>query len=164
MSDATKGEWQPVGPAPDRRGQIVSYGEEPARASFYGADLTKGDVDALEEFFAARVTLLAEQRSPGSGEARMACALELSVGILIDELSLWFDDGEPATLTERMRAWNRVVFSAWPSQGTAGYDEDRWQLLSHANADAAEKHTRFRRNLATQRRVPRAALDDEAHR
>lgn len=34
----------------------------------------------------------------------------------------WFEGEEPETLTNRLPAWNHLVFSVWRWEGTEGFD------------------------------------------
>ncbi|MFJ5803706.1 hypothetical protein [Streptomyces decoyicus] len=136
------------------------FADEPRPAPFNADDLTKKDSGAVSKFMAQRILELGESHPAGSRERRAAQSLGHSVGVLIDELNLCFDDEEPETLRARMRTWNLVVFAVWPWEGTAGYDADRWQLVKHVDADAAVEAARHllegREELAEKKRAERA--------
>jgi hypothetical protein len=136
------------------------FSDEPRPAPFNADDLTKDDADAVSRFLAERVIELGESHPAGSREGRATQSLRHSAGALIDELNLCFEDEEPETLRARMHAWNRVVFTVWPWEGTAGYDADRWRLVKHADADeaveAARHLLRHREELAAKKRAERA--------
>lgn len=135
------------------------FTDEPRPAPFNADDLTKEDADAVSKFLAQRILELGKNHPVGSREGRAIQSLGHSAGALVDELNLWFDDEEPETLQARMRAWNRVVFTVWPWEGTAGYDTDRWRLVKHANADEAVEGARHllrhREKLAEKKRAKR---------
>ncbi|MDX3025388.1 hypothetical protein [Streptomyces acidiscabies] len=134
--------------------------EEPNYAPFYAGDLTKEDLSALRAFFEARVKELADEHPVGSNEARAARALEMSVGVQIDELGLWFEDEEPETLTNRMSAWNHLVFSVWPWEGVEGFDATRWRLIRHRDLDSDLSAARHRvQQLEARAEKRRAELD-----
>ncbi|RNG33519.1 hypothetical protein [Streptomyces botrytidirepellens] len=112
----------------------------PAEAPFTAADLTEADVDALSAFLEARLRELQDCHDAGSPEARAARALRTAADAQLDDLRLPFryDDGEPERIQEKARAWNRVIFTVWAWQGTEGYDEGRWRLVSHATTSARD--------------------------
>ncbi|MFI1205612.1 hypothetical protein ACH4VR_40360 [Streptomyces sp. NPDC020883] len=103
----------------------------PAGASFTAADITEADVDALAAFLEAQVCELQDRHA--------ARALQSAAGAQIDELRrpFHYDDGEPERLREKARAWNHVIFTVWAWHGAKGYDEDRWRLVSDAQAQDA---------------------------
>ncbi|MEU6709292.1 hypothetical protein [Streptomyces wuyuanensis] len=122
----------------------MPYYEEPNYAPFYAGDLTQKDVSALKTFFNARVKELAAEHPIGSNATRAARALGMAVGAQIDELNLWFNDEEPETLRKRIHAWNYVVFSVWPWEGSDGFDATRWRLIQHCDVECDIRSARHR--------------------
>lgn len=139
----------------------MPFYEEPNYAPFYADDLSAEDISPLRDFVQKQVKELLDEHPAGSTAYRAARALEMSVGAQIDELGLWFNDEEPETLTNRLRAWNMVIFSVWPWEGVDDFDATRWRLIHHRDIEGDLRHARHRvRELEARAEKLRAELDD----
>jgi len=125
----------------------MPYYEHPPYAPFHAVDLTPQDASALKSFLASVVKEMAAQHAAGTDGHRVARALASAVGAQIDELNLWLGNDWPDTLRERMRAWNYVIFSVWPWEGTDSFDAQRWRLVQHIDADDELSSLRHRVRL-----------------
>lgn len=138
----------------------MPFYEEPNYAPFYADDLTVEDISPMRAFLQQQVENLQREHPAGSTAARAARALEMSVGAQIDELGLWFNDEEPETLTNRMRAWNMLVFSLWPWEGHTEFDAKRWRLIRHRDVEGDLRAARHRvRELEARAEKQRAEID-----
>ncbi|MGW1658433.1 hypothetical protein [Streptomyces atratus] len=138
----------------------MPFYEEPNYAPFYAGDLSIEDVTPLRDFLQKQTETLLREHPAGSTAARAGRALEMSVGAQIDELGLWFNNEDPETLTNRMRAWNMMVFSLWPWEGAEDFDAKRWRLIRHRDLESDLRSTRHRvRELEVRAEKRRAELD-----
>ncbi|MFB7852778.1 hypothetical protein ACFC34_37990 [Streptomyces sp. NPDC056053] len=140
----------------------MPFYEEPNHAPLYADDLSVEDISPMRAFLQQQqVENLQREHLPGSTAARAARALEMSVGAQIDELGLWFNDDEPETFTNRLRAWNVLVFSLWPWEGHAEFDAQRWRLIQHRDVEGDLRAARHRvRALEARAEKHRAELTD----
>ncbi|WP_331719401.1 hypothetical protein [Streptomyces sp. NBC_01187] len=140
----------------------MPFYEEPNWAPFHATELTEADVKAVKAFLDARVRELRGRHHFGSDESRMARALTLASGVLIDELGLHFQDDEPETLDERKRAWNRVIFTVWPWEGHDDFDPQRWRLVRHRDVEHAHTQARGKMGRLEQKAALRSAGREDA--
>ncbi|MFE4663301.1 hypothetical protein ACFRFJ_42290 [Streptomyces hydrogenans] len=134
--------------------------DEPRPAPFNADELKMEHGKALSDFLERVAQTLSEKHPADSFEGRAARTLREAVGGHLDALHVTFDDEEPETVEARKQAWNRLVWLAWPWEGTPGYDARQWRLVLHTDADDAVEGARrllASREAAAQKR--RAELE-----